>query len=129
MSIQGRPIVVGALALALTGAALLVKSRFDDDMQLARTHAAQGSVLLATVCGPIEYQEAGSGVPLLAIHGSGGGHDQGLAFAAGLMASSSFGATSIAGGCTCLSAWHSWPRTSHTPPLSMPGQRETPPFG
>ncbi len=85
MSIPGRPIVVGALALALTGTALLVKSRFDDDMQRARVQAAQGSVLLATACGPIEYQEAGSGVPLLAIHGSGGGHDQGMAFAAGLV--------------------------------------------
>jgi len=33
---------------------------------------------------PIEYQEAGSGVPLLAVHGSGGGHDEGMGFAAGL---------------------------------------------
>jgi pimeloyl-ACP methyl ester carboxylesterase len=84
MSIQRRPIFLGVLALALIGAALLVKSRFDDDMQRARAHAAEGSVLLATACGPIEYQAAGRGVPLLAIHGSGGGHDQGMAFAAGL---------------------------------------------
>jgi len=55
-------------------------------MQRARAHAAQGSVLLATPCGPIEYQEAGTGVPLLAVHGSGGGHDQGMAFAGGLAA-------------------------------------------
>ena len=34
-----------------------------------------------TRCGAIEYQEAGTGVPLLMIHGSGGGHDQGMAFA------------------------------------------------
>ena len=84
MSFQRRPIFLGALALALIGAALLVKSRFDDDMQRARAHAAEGSVLLATPCGPIEYQAAGRGVPLLAVHGSGGGHDQGMAFAAGL---------------------------------------------
>jgi len=38
-------------------------------------------VLLETRCGPIEYQEAGQGVPLLVVHGSGGGHDQGMAFA------------------------------------------------
>ena len=69
------------------GATLLVKSRFDADMQRARTRAAQGSLLLTTACGPIEYQAAGSGVPMLAIHGSGGGHDQGMAFAAGLVAS------------------------------------------
>ena len=47
---------------------------------------ARGSVLLPTRCGPIEYQEAGTGVPLLAVHGSGGGHDQGMAFASGLAA-------------------------------------------
>ena len=90
MSIKERRILFGALALAIAsvlGAALLVKSRFDDDMQRARAHAAKGSVLLPTRCGPIEYQEAGSGVPLLAIHGSGGGHDQGMAFAAGLVPS------------------------------------------
>ena len=53
-------------------------------MQRARVHAAQGSVLLQTRCGPIEYQESGTGVPLLAVHGSGGGHDQGMAFAGAL---------------------------------------------
>ena len=37
-------------------------------------------MLVPTRCGPIEYQEAGAGVPLLVVHGSGGGHDQGMAF-------------------------------------------------
>ena len=69
------------IALALTSAALLIGWRFDRDMRRARAHAAQGSVLLQTPCGPIEYQEAGAGVPLLTVHGSGGGHDQGMAFA------------------------------------------------
>jgi 2-hydroxy-6-oxonona-2,4-dienedioate hydrolase len=72
------------LALVLPGAAFLIGWRFSSDMQRARAHAAQGSVLLQTRCGPIEYQEAGTGVPLLAVHGSGGGHDQGMAFAAAL---------------------------------------------
>ena len=69
------------IALTLISAALLIGWRFDRDMRRARAHAAQGSVLLQTRCGPIEYQEAGAGVPLLAVHGSGGGHDQGMAFA------------------------------------------------
>ena len=84
MKIKLRPTLIATLALAMVSATLLVKWRFDDDMQRARTHAAQGSVLLPTRCGPIEYQETGTGVPLLAVHGSGGGHDQGMAFAAGL---------------------------------------------
>jgi 2-hydroxy-6-oxonona-2,4-dienedioate hydrolase len=77
------PLVLG---LALVGAATFIAYRFNTDLQLARAHAAQGSVLLPTRCGPIEYQEAGSGVPLLAVHGSGGGRDQGMAFAGGLAA-------------------------------------------
>ena len=84
MKIKLRPTLIATLALALVSATLLVKWRFDDDMQRARARAARGSVLMATRCGPIEYQETGSGVPLLAVHGSGGGHDQGMAFAAGL---------------------------------------------
>ena len=72
------------LALALVGAAILTGWLFSSDMQRARAHAAQGSVLIATRCGPIEYQDAGAGVPLLAVHGSGGGHDQGMAFAGAL---------------------------------------------
>ena len=87
MSVQGRRVLFATFALVIAialGAALLVKSRFDDDMQRAFAHARQGSVLVQTRCGPIEYQEVGTGVPLLAVHGSGGGHDQGMAFAAGL---------------------------------------------
>ena len=84
MKAQTRRVVLVALALALISAALWVKSRFDNDMQRARAQAARGSVVVPTPCGPIEYQEAGAGVPLLAVHGSGGGHDQGMAFAAGL---------------------------------------------
>lgn len=71
-------------ALASGGAKLLIGWQFNRDLQRARDHATQGSVLLQTRCGPIEYQEAGTGVPLLAVHGSGGGHDQGMAFAGAL---------------------------------------------
>jgi len=57
---------------------------FNRDMKLANIRAANGSVMIATRCGPIEYQEAGKGIPLLMVHGSGGGHDQGMAFAGNL---------------------------------------------
>jgi pimeloyl-ACP methyl ester carboxylesterase len=72
-------------ALVLVGAVVLIGSRFNSEMERARAHAAQGGVVLQTRCGPIEYQEAGTGVPLLAVHGSGGGHDQGMAFAGALV--------------------------------------------
>ncbi len=81
MSIAGRRSFIATMVLFVVSASLLVKWRFDHDMQRAHVHAAVGSVLLATRCGPIEYQETGTGVPLLVVHGSGGGHDQGMAWA------------------------------------------------
>jgi 2-hydroxy-6-oxonona-2,4-dienedioate hydrolase len=76
--------VAGALGFILGIAALFVWWRFDIDIKRARARVAHGSVLVATRCGPIEYREAGTGVPLLAVHGSGGGYDQGMAFAGAL---------------------------------------------
>ena len=80
VKVSTRDVVLGALAVIVLGAALWVWQRFHNDLAAARARAAHGSVLAATRCGPIEYQEAGSGVPLLVVHGSGGGHDQGMAF-------------------------------------------------
>jgi 2-hydroxy-6-oxonona-2,4-dienedioate hydrolase len=74
-----------ACATALVVAAVWTAWRFDGDIKAASANAAQGSVLIATPCGPIEYQEAGTGTPLLMVHGSGGGHDQGMAFAGKLV--------------------------------------------
>ncbi len=76
--------VSGLITLILLVAVTLIWWRFDKDMKKAAARAAQGSVLMATRCGPIEYQEAGTGAPLLVVHGSGGGHDQGMAFAGAL---------------------------------------------
>ena len=74
-----RWIAVSATVLLLAGS--WIAWRFDSDIKAASAKAAQGSVLTNTRCGPIEYQEAGTGTPLLMVHGSGGGHDQGMAFA------------------------------------------------
>ena len=73
-----RVAIVG-LVLAVFG--FWVWTRFQSDLAVATARAAQVSIVVQTRCGPIEYQEAGSGIPLLAVHGSGGGHDQGMAFA------------------------------------------------
>lgn len=80
---RGKSVLVFcALGFVLLG--VIVAWRFQADMQQVRARIAHGSTVAATACGPIEYQEAGSGVPLLVVHGSGGGFDQGMAFAAPL---------------------------------------------
>ena len=84
MSISAHRVVLALLTSVLVGAAVLIWWRFDSDIKRANARVAHGSALVATRCGPIEYQEAGTGVPLLAVHGSGGGYDQGMAFAGAL---------------------------------------------
>jgi pimeloyl-ACP methyl ester carboxylesterase len=42
----------------------------------AEIHA--GSRIIETAAGPIEYGDIGTGVPVLVVHGNGGGYDQGL---------------------------------------------------
>ncbi|MEZ5638547.1 MAG: alpha/beta hydrolase [Burkholderiaceae bacterium] len=75
------------MKIAIAAAGLLVVATagiggaFQRDIADARLRAATGSAVVDTRCGPIEYQQAGQGVPLLMIHGSGGGHDQGMDWA------------------------------------------------
>lgn len=84
---SGRRMRIAAVAgLCLAATAGVVGLRFHSALAQAAADAARNSVVLTTRCGPIEVQEAGQGVPLLMIHGSGGGHDQGMAFARPLTA-------------------------------------------
>jgi len=70
----------------LAGAALvgtLVAQGFFEfrrDLIEAEARISTGSQLVQTPCGPIEFADAGSGPPLLIVHGAGGGFDQGLEF-------------------------------------------------
>ena len=73
--------VAGAAVMNLALVASSIWWRFDGDLERARERSAQRSALIETRCGPIEVQQSGAGVPLLVVHGSGGGHDQGMAFA------------------------------------------------
>jgi pimeloyl-ACP methyl ester carboxylesterase len=68
-----------ALPVAATGA--YVYFRFRRDLSAAKARVSSGSKLIDTASGPIEYADAGTGVPVLVIHGAGGGFDQGLEFA------------------------------------------------
>ncbi|MCC6162610.1 MAG: alpha/beta fold hydrolase [Acidobacteria bacterium] len=47
------------------------------DIRRAYARVADASVLIASPHGDIEFKQAGSGVPVLVVHGSGGGFDQG----------------------------------------------------
>jgi 2-hydroxy-6-oxonona-2,4-dienedioate hydrolase len=81
---------LAASVTVLAIAVFWIAWRFNSDIQAAQASAAQGSMLVNTRCGPIEYQEAGVGPPLLMVHGSGGGHDQGMAFAGNLWCSAAY---------------------------------------
>jgi pimeloyl-ACP methyl ester carboxylesterase len=80
---------LGALALAVaagTAATAAVRHRFADDLAAARARVAQGSRLVDTRAGPIEVGIGDGTRPLLMVHGTGGGFDQGLQFAERLSA-------------------------------------------
>jgi pimeloyl-ACP methyl ester carboxylesterase len=70
--------------IATSGAlgALAVYSglRYRRDIRAARQRVSEGSRIVRTPCGPIEYADAGQGPPVLLVHGAGGGWDQGLDF-------------------------------------------------
>lgn len=80
MPTKRRSIVATALAPAAVLAGLTY-SRYRRDLQTARQRIQTGSHLAYTSFGALEYADLGEGAPLLAIHGAGGGWDQGLAIA------------------------------------------------
>jgi pimeloyl-ACP methyl ester carboxylesterase len=66
-------------ASVMIGAVGLIFLSYKNELRQAQDRASRDGVILNTVAGPIEYAEKGVGVPLLSIHGAGGGYDQGLA--------------------------------------------------
>lgn len=82
-----RPLRTASLiALAAVIAALGTATHFYRiDLQHARDRVSGRSQTAQTACGPIEYAVAGSGPPVLVVHGAGGGFDQGLDFGAPLV--------------------------------------------
>jgi pimeloyl-ACP methyl ester carboxylesterase len=85
MAQSTRRIIALATLLALGAGGVYIGHRFRVDLRAAQARSAQGAVVVQTRCGPVEYQEAGKGTPLLVVHGAGGGHDQGMAFARPLL--------------------------------------------
>jgi pimeloyl-ACP methyl ester carboxylesterase len=81
-------LAAGAVAIAVVVFAALVYARFRRDIQAAQERLqGQGSRIIETDCGPIEYAadgaSAGEGDPVLVVHGIFGGFDQGLVIARG----------------------------------------------
>lgn len=74
-----RALVLGAATLAVGGGGFAF-SRFRSDMEAAHRRIRGRSRLARTSFGLLEYAVAGRGPPMLMIHGTGGGFDQGLLF-------------------------------------------------
>ena len=52
--------------------------RFYREMQATKAHLLNSSQILKTEHGTLEYSVQGEGIPILLLHGAGGGYDQGL---------------------------------------------------
>jgi len=82
MTLRRRAVLAGAGAL-LFGGGYAVAS-FTETAAAARRRIAGRGETLATASGALEYAVAGRGPPVLMIHGTGGGFDQGLRFGTAL---------------------------------------------
>jgi pimeloyl-ACP methyl ester carboxylesterase len=77
-------LAAGVLVVAVVVVAVLGYASFRRDMRAARERLrGEGSQVIETDCGPIEYATSGEGTPLLVVHGIFGGFDQGLVIARG----------------------------------------------
>lgn len=70
--------VMLAALVVLAVAVVAVVTSYRRDLGRADALARGGGRIAPTMVGPIEYAERGVGVPVLSIHGAGGGYDQGL---------------------------------------------------
>jgi pimeloyl-ACP methyl ester carboxylesterase len=73
--------ILGLIGILLVVIAGLIYSRFRADVDKAFQRVSSNSKVVQTSCGTIEYTEFGEGEPMLMVHGSGGGYDQGEYFA------------------------------------------------
>jgi len=55
--------------------------QYQKELSIASDRILEGSRVVKTAQGLIEYSTAGKGLPVLFIHGAGGGHDMGRFFA------------------------------------------------
>jgi pimeloyl-ACP methyl ester carboxylesterase len=77
-------LALGAAGVGVAAASMAARSFIIADREAER-RVSSGSTTIATSFGVLEFADRGSGDPLLAIHGTGGGFDQGLSFVAPLL--------------------------------------------
>jgi 2-hydroxy-6-oxonona-2,4-dienedioate hydrolase len=70
-----------AILFLIAAGTVLMLLRYRQDMDASGSRIAAASKIADTPCGRIEYGEQGEGIPVLALHGAGGGYDQGLLIA------------------------------------------------
>ena len=75
---RGVSAIISALAVI---SAVFVSFNYRHDIEAAGARVSFGSKVVNTPCGLIEYADVGTGPAILAIHGAGGGFDQGLELA------------------------------------------------
>lgn len=78
-----RTVLMGIGALALAGAGYTAGA-FREARRQADTRLFAQAEVIDSRAGALEFAVAGDGPPLMMIHGTGGGFDQGILFAAGL---------------------------------------------
>lgn len=71
-------IVVAILVIGIVSLVLRSYPGFNSDMRAAHERLSRDSKILRTNKYTIEYTVKGDGVPMLLLHGAGGGYDQGL---------------------------------------------------
>jgi pimeloyl-ACP methyl ester carboxylesterase len=84
MKISRAIAVIGAGFVLVLGTSVWLA--YQHDLRRERLRIAEGSQVIATRCGPIEFAALGRGPAVLLVHGAGGGFDQTLGIARDLAA-------------------------------------------
>lgn len=79
-----RDLGCGTVLAVLIISAVAIGLAFRSDQQVAAQRITGKSEIIPTRDGPMEFAEEGHGSPLLMIHGTGGGFDQGLMLSEGI---------------------------------------------
>jgi len=71
-------LIITILGVVIAVILIVTYMNYRSDIRAAKERVMSGSQIIETRCGPIEYATMGEGLPMLVVHGAGGGYDQGL---------------------------------------------------